>query len=118
QGDNFCAWATAQNSTSPLFLFFNPSTTDYQFILSTNGTAPTPSGLLAQGARAHVYATQICGSVPLYTLSKASVGDHWYTIFPNERASLISSGWTDGGIIAYVLPLNSMFSLMMARFMC
>ncbi|PPQ90072.1 hypothetical protein CVT25_011971 [Psilocybe cyanescens] len=113
QGDNFCAWGTAQNFTSPLYLFYNPSTNDYHFILSADGTVPKPSGLQAQGIRAHVYATQVCGSVPLYTLSKPSVGDHWYTIFQGERETLISFGWVDGGILAYVLPLESRSCLLM-----
>lgn len=113
QGDNFCAWASPQNFTSPLYLFFNPSTTDYQFILSADGSIPAPSGLQSQGIRAYVYPTQQprCGSVPLYELSKPSVGDHWYTIVQRERASMLAAGtgWVDNGIIAHVLPLKSTF---------
>ncbi|KAH9475595.1 hypothetical protein JR316_0012712 [Psilocybe cubensis] len=97
QGDNFCAWATPQNSTVP-------------YVLSADGSVPAPSGLANNGIRAYMYAKERkeCGTVPLYELSKPSVGDHWYTIFERERDAMLAvgSGWVDEGIFAHVLPLK------------
>ncbi|KAH9475606.1 hypothetical protein JR316_0012723 [Psilocybe cubensis] len=115
QGDNFCAWPSAEDSTVPVYLFINPSTLDYQYVLSTDGSVPAPSGLANNGIRAYMYAKEKkdCGTVPLYELSNPNVGDHWYTIFERERDSLLAlgSGWVDEGIFAHVLPLKRRLQL-------
>uniref|UniRef100_A0A8H7XVD2 DUF5648 domain-containing protein n=1 Tax=Psilocybe cubensis TaxID=181762 RepID=A0A8H7XVD2_PSICU len=93
-----------------MYLFFNRPTTDYQFLLSSNGSVPVSSGLENEGITSYVYANERpeCGTVPLYALSAPSVGDHVYTIFEDEKDLLLAGGpgWVDEGIIAHVLPLK------------
>lgn len=58
----------------------------------------------------YAYTTQICGSIPLYCATKS--GDHWYNTRKVEHDDLVnSSGWSDCGIAAYVLPIDSKFVL-------
>ena len=47
--------------------------------------------------------------MPLLAAFQAAAGDHWYTTDPVEHSNLLSLGWTDAGIIAYVLPLSESF---------
>lgn len=113
QGAIFRAWQAQQDFTVPMYTFFNPTTTDYVSVISTDGNPPpVPSGFTQpQGIRAYVYPTQVCGSVPLFALFQQSAGDHWYTTDTDERSSLISLGWSDAGTLAYVLPLGMFTSL-------
>ncbi|KDR80121.1 hypothetical protein GALMADRAFT_242364 [Galerina marginata CBS 339.88] len=103
----FRAWLSpGQPSTVPLYGF--AGTGGLFYITSTTGTTPTaPSGFTSVGIRAYVYATQICGSVPLYGASLPSATDFWYTTNLNDHNSLLNLGWTDTGITAYVLPVDT-----------
>ncbi|KDR69708.1 hypothetical protein GALMADRAFT_145414 [Galerina marginata CBS 339.88] len=108
----FVGWtAPGQLNTVPLYAFGRIGTVDFVYIISTNGNPPpTPSGFNPIGqVIGYVYPTQICGSVPLYGASLASPADHWYTTQLNEHNEIISRGWTDLGIIAYVLPVDGKF---------
>ncbi|KAF8873669.1 hypothetical protein CPB84DRAFT_1798215, partial [Gymnopilus junonius] len=107
QKETFIAWKTEQEFTVPLYVLNNPTTQDFIYIMSTDGTVPTASGFVVGGIVGHVYSTQICGSVPLFILFQDVFGDHWHTTSAVERDGFVRSGWIDSGIAAYVLPLSS-----------
>lgn len=71
-------------------------------------TAPIVSGFNTDvEVIAWVYNTPVCGSVPLLSLTYAPLTDHYYTTDADEHAGMIAgAGWTDTGVIAYVLPLQ------------
>lgn len=102
----FRGWlAPGQLGTVPLYAFARTASVDFVYLISTNGNPPpTPAGFANPEIIGYVYPTQICGSVPLYGASFASPPDHWYTTELNEHNEIISFGWTDVGITAFVLP--------------
>lgn len=104
----FSGWTSpGQLNTVPLYAFGRLTSTDFVYLISTDGNPPpTPSGFGLLGIIGYVYATQICSSVPLYGATLPSPPDHWYTTELNEHNEIISLGWTDIGIIAYVLPVD------------
>ncbi|KAF9007161.1 hypothetical protein BDQ17DRAFT_1324394 [Cyathus striatus] len=99
QGDIFRAWQTQETGTVPLFSLFNPTNTDWMFLIpSSNGALPSAPGI----------PFRICGSVPLFSVFSTSIGDHWYTLDTNERDHLTQNGFgIDAGIVGFVLPLNT-----------
>ncbi|KAF5328874.1 hypothetical protein D9619_011455 [Psilocybe cf. subviscida] len=117
QSQPFKAWTNAQSGTSavPLFkLSWSPLTggQDWKFVLggATASSPPTPpSGwtlVTLNGVPvipAWVYATQVCGSVPLYSVANSGSSDHWYTTSLKEKSSFVAAGWADEGVVAYVL---------------
>lgn len=105
QEDMFLAWGNPQEFTVPLYAFFDATTLDYVYIASGTGTPSAPDGFSLVGPVAYVYDTQVCGSVPLFVVFEDVAGDHWLTTSASERDELISLGWIDSGIVAYVLPL-------------
>ncbi|KAF8153954.1 hypothetical protein B0H34DRAFT_71826 [Crassisporium funariophilum] len=107
QGEIFRAWQTPQDSTVPFYRLYNPTTLDFVFLISKTTNPPTATGFVEPQIVGYVYPTQICGSVPLYVVAQPAYSDHWYTTAVRERDDLVSSGWVDQGISAYVLPLNS-----------
>jgi len=100
-------WITAETGTVPVYRFYSPTATDYMFVVgASDGTIPTVPGYEDQGIWAYAYPTQICGSVPLYAMSH-SIGDHWYTTNLFEKNRIVQfHGYTDLGILAYVLPVD------------
>ncbi|KAF8887880.1 hypothetical protein CPB84DRAFT_1684533, partial [Gymnopilus junonius] len=63
----------------PLYVLFNPSTADFIYIVSSDGTVPTAAGFGSPLIAGYVYDSQVCGSVPLFSLFQDVAGDHWYT---------------------------------------
>ncbi|KAF8868261.1 hypothetical protein CPB84DRAFT_1696968, partial [Gymnopilus junonius] len=108
------AWIEpGQPSADPFYFLFNPTMTDYVFVASNSSTPPTRSGSVAAVLMGFVYTTPICDSVPLYKPS-----DHYHTTNPAERGDMINHlGWNDGGIIAYVLPIDGML-LSVVQILC
>lgn len=96
------------NFTVPIYRLSNSALLDWAFLVSTNGAVPSASGYSVDGIVAYVYATQICGSIPLYSVFSASLGDHWYTTNINGRNRMIQLGYVDAGIQGYVLPLGTL----------
>ncbi|KAH9476989.1 hypothetical protein JR316_0010905 [Psilocybe cubensis] len=112
QGNIFRAWNTPQPSTFPLYRLVTPPPLDYLFVLSTDGNAPAVPGYHSDFIPAYIYSTQICNSIPLYSATRADATDHYYTTVLSERDDLINRwGWTDSGIIGYVLPLTPVAEL-------
>ncbi|KDR77731.1 hypothetical protein GALMADRAFT_138787 [Galerina marginata CBS 339.88] len=106
---SFRAWGSSgQPGTVPFYGLFNPTTTDLVYMISTNGAPPTLPGFQAASILTFVYPTQICGSVPLYSVSLQSGanGDHWYTTNKAEHDVLVTNGGIDAGIAAFVLPVD------------
>ena len=95
------------NFTVPVYRLSSGTLLDWMFVVSTNGAVPSASGYNVDGIVAYVYATQICGSVPLYSVFSASLGDHWYTTNINGRNRMIALGYVNSGIMGYVLPLGT-----------
>ncbi|KAF9481325.1 hypothetical protein BDN70DRAFT_919913 [Pholiota conissans] len=106
QGEEFLAWPTPQDFTSPFYNLFNPTTTDHMIVLSTDGSVPSAPGYeQLDGIVGYAYATQVCSSVPLLE-AVYSGGSHYYTTDPIVHSQLLlQPGWTNGAIKAYVLPL-------------
>lgn len=102
----FSAWKSPQPFTFPLYVLANPTTEDVIFLTSTTGSPPVVSGFQFVNIVGYVYATQVCGSVPLLVAFNEAAGDHWYTTDSTAQSSLIGedSGWSDPGIAAFVLP--------------
>ncbi|KIJ26320.1 hypothetical protein M422DRAFT_272608 [Sphaerobolus stellatus SS14] len=107
QGPVFRAWENPQEFTVPLYEFNKPDNTDILFLPSTDGNPPTVAGYENSGITGYVYATQVCGSVPLLVAANAATTDHWYTTNVLHHSSIVASGWTDEGVAAFVLPLTS-----------
>ncbi|KAF5314939.1 hypothetical protein D9619_007533 [Psilocybe cf. subviscida] len=108
QGAVFKAWPTQQPFTVPLFRLGAANNNDFVFMVGADAqTPPIVSGFGATGTPiiAWVYNTAVCGSVPLMSAVLAKQTDHYYTTDPDEHAGLLSLGWTDGGVVAFVLPL-------------
>ncbi|KAF5326781.1 hypothetical protein D9619_003884 [Psilocybe cf. subviscida] len=106
QGPVFKAWRTQQPSTVPLFSLVTPTGDDFLFMIGTDAqTPPIVNGFVNNGLVAWVYATAVCGSVPLLSAALASQSDHYWTADADEHADLVARGWADGGTVAFVLPL-------------
>lgn len=105
----FPAWPTQQESTVPLFQLATADAS--QIIYRTGADAATPPVVNGFGSfiklLGWVYPSQVCGSVPLLSAVQAAHTDHYFTTNPFEHSGLLALGWTDGGVVAYVMPLNS-----------
>ncbi|KAH9478370.1 hypothetical protein JR316_0008824 [Psilocybe cubensis] len=107
QNPLFFAWPTAQEFTVPVHQLESTDGQDFMFVPEVNGTVPNIAGWRTQGSTVHAYATQVCGSVPLFTAFNAAGSDHWWTTNEDDHARMIAnSGWVDAGIPFYVLPLD------------
>ena len=112
QGPAFLAWLTPQEFTIPFYQLADlPSQNNFIFLPQINGSAPTVPGFATQIIAGYVYATQICGSVPLFSASNDAASDHWWTTSQSDHDALIASGtgWVDAGIVFYVLPFGGSF---------
>ncbi|KAF5315278.1 hypothetical protein D9619_007561 [Psilocybe cf. subviscida] len=112
QGATFKAWATQQASTLPLYRLGTSTGSDYIFELGTVDpmtqvpSPPTVTGFNNNiGLTAWVYGSATCDSVALLSAAHTTMSDHFYTTDADEHAGLIANGWTDAGVVAYVLPL-------------
>jgi hypothetical protein len=65
-------------------------------------TSPTCEGLTSEGLMGYIGTAASCGSVPLYRAWNPSGNDHLWTTSTVERASVLSAGWVDEGIVGYV----------------
>ncbi|KAF5327297.1 hypothetical protein D9619_003910 [Psilocybe cf. subviscida] len=112
QGPVGKAWPTQQAFTMPLFRLTNPTNSDFIFMVGADAqTPPTVKGFSATAVDlvAWVYDTAVCDSVPLMSAVLAAQSDHYYTTDPDEHAALLAAGdWTDGGVVAFVLPLPTL----------
>lgn len=92
----------------PFYRYNNPIIGARKLIMSINGAAPaTPSGYTVEGIFAYAYPTQICCSVPFYTIFSSLLRDNFYTTDIIEREGFISSGLYVGqDIVGYVLPVQ------------
>ncbi|KAF5313841.1 hypothetical protein D9619_013070 [Psilocybe cf. subviscida] len=105
QGAVFKGWRTQQPFTVPLFTLISSDNSDSVFIIGADAqTPPVVSGFTPGAIVAWVYDTAVCDSVPLMSAVLAAKTDHYYTTDPDDHAGLLSAGWTDGGVAAFVLP--------------
>ncbi|KAF5315462.1 hypothetical protein D9619_007592 [Psilocybe cf. subviscida] len=109
--DLFRGWATQQPSTLPLWQLGSSNRQEYIYKIGQDATTkPVVSGFPNDIVIiAWVFPTQVCGSVPLFGAVYPSKTDHIYTTDEDQHAGLISPawGWSESGVIAYVLPLTS-----------
>ncbi|KAF5309469.1 hypothetical protein D9619_012447 [Psilocybe cf. subviscida] len=103
----FRAWPTQQNFTVPLFQLATADRTQYIYQIDDDAqTPPVVNGFNTDVfIIGWVYDSQVCGSVPLMTTAFPAFTDHYYTISAFEHGGLVSAGWTDRGVVAFVLPL-------------
>ncbi|KAJ7616118.1 hypothetical protein FB45DRAFT_841768 [Roridomyces roridus] len=101
---------TQEEGTAPLYHVVSASATDNLYTMNltevgldeANGYASVPNP-----PTLYIYATQVCGSVPVYRLYSAAGTDSFYTTSEAERLQFIANdGYTDLGIMGYVLPLG------------
>jgi hypothetical protein len=110
QGAVFKAWPTQQEFNFPLFRLAQCPGSDYAFLVGQDAqTLPSLSGFEPDGSAimAWVYQTAVCGSVPLMSTIFADQTNHYYTTDSDEHTGLLADGWSDGGAVAYVLPLST-----------
>jgi hypothetical protein len=106
QGPVFNAWPSQQLSTVPLFRLSTPGGLDQLFMVGKDAqTPPFMDGFSALDISAWVFNSSVCGSVPLMSAILSAQTDHYYTTDPDEHSGLLADGWTDGGVVAFVLPL-------------
>lgn len=106
QGPAFKAWRTQQPQTVPLFRLNQANGNDYVVAIGADAqTPPVISGFPVTILLGWVFNTPDCGGVPLMSLVLPGASDHYYTTDPDERDGLVASSWTDGGIVAYVVPV-------------
>ncbi|EPS94903.1 hypothetical protein FOMPIDRAFT_1054665 [Fomitopsis schrenkii] len=97
-------------STVPLYAVYHPGSKSsyFEHYYTTSqqeaDTCISKEGYVDQGTAANVYATQICGSIPLYYVWIPNK-DSLYTTNETEREYAIKTlGYKDEGIACYVLP--------------
>lgn len=105
----FNAWASQQPFTVPLFELATTNRDEYIYMVGPDAeTPPIISGFNTDVlVIAWVYDTPVCGSLPLMSAVLSSQRDHYYTTDTNELEGLIAAGWSDTGIVAYVLPTTT-----------
>ncbi|KDR77786.1 hypothetical protein GALMADRAFT_1326722 [Galerina marginata CBS 339.88] len=106
QEEAFRAWKDPQNFTFPIYQLSSPSGADFIYVLSTTGSPPVVSGFPTASILGYAYSTQVCGSLPLLSAAQTAIGDRYYTTDQDEHDQLVSFGWVDKGIVAYVLPVD------------
>jgi ribosomal protein L35AE/L33A len=93
-------------ATVPLFRLYHPG------ILQHMWTTDSNEGVVLGGTAAWSYEStigymlpvQVAGTVPLYRLALASPAIHLWTTDKNEYDTLATFGWTQEGIVGYVVP--------------
>lgn len=94
-------------STTVLYRAFYPAAHDHFYTINQTEMVNVIAkiGYHDEGTSAYVYATQICGSIPLYHLYNPRDKDNFYTTSELERNKAIKDhGCKDLGIACYVLP--------------
>ncbi|KAF7324395.1 hypothetical protein MVEN_02645500 [Mycena venus] len=105
-------FTTQETSTMPLYQVYlvdgTGDVTDHIYTMSeTERDIELEVGYRDGGITGYIYPTQICGSIPYYRLDNSGATDHFYTVSEAEREStLAEGGWSDEGIVGYVLPPN------------
>jgi hypothetical protein len=102
---------TQETSSMPLYLVYlvqNGAISDHLYTMSvTERNLALEVGYRDGGITAYIYPTQICGSIPYYRLYNSAATEHFYTVSEAERESrLAAGGWSDEGIVGYVLAPN------------
>ncbi|KJA13772.1 hypothetical protein HYPSUDRAFT_81021 [Hypholoma sublateritium FD-334 SS-4] len=107
QNPAFLAWSSLQEFTTPFYQLISANGDSLDVLPAVNGSPPSVAGFTVQAAVGYAYTTQICGSVPLLSAVNAATTDRWWTTNEVEHAELLGSetGWVDGGVSFYVLPL-------------
>ncbi|KAL0945262.1 hypothetical protein HGRIS_000773 [Hohenbuehelia grisea] len=99
----------AQTNTIPLHRLYNGHhhVNDHFYTTSEHeaNNAATKLGYTREGVAAHIYGTQICGSVPLHRLYNPHMRNHFYTIAEHEANNAARHlGYLREGVAGFVLP--------------
>jgi hypothetical protein len=109
EGVEGLVFVTQEESTVQFYRLISTSDNFYT-ILTTERDNAIQNGYrdASVGAStAYIYLTEVYGSVPLYRLHSDTKTDNIYTTSKSERVDLIPEGYTDMGIVGYVVPLTS-----------
>ena len=94
--------------TVPLYRLYSIGLTDH--FLTTSEEAKSSAikrwGYHLEGVLGYVYRTGGTGRVPLYQLHNKPIHDHYYTTSEREREEASRNGWTEEGIIGYLLQVD------------
>jgi peptidoglycan hydrolase-like amidase len=96
EGIAFYAFFSQITDTSPVFRFFNPSTGDHFYTISSSEKDSlindVNSGYKYEGIAFYAYTSKVSGSSPVYRFYNSVNGDHFYTISESEKIALETSG--------------------------
>jgi hypothetical protein len=92
--------------TVPLYRLFNSPTRQHHWTTDANEvlTLAQRPGWTSEGIASFVLPAPTAGAVALRRLVLVSAALHLWTTDTNERNVLVGQGWTDEGVIGYVLP--------------
>ena len=105
QGHQGLVFRVPTENTVPLYAEYAPARTEHYYSTSQAeiDLGISKQGYVTQGTAAYVYATQICGSIPLYYLWIPGK-DNFYTTNETQRENAIKAGYRNEGVACYVLP--------------
>ena len=99
-----------------LYRYWNPHSKDHFYTTNINEIGMAFKGLTgrhrykSEGIQCLLYTRQVKGSTPLYRYWKGSVGDHFYTINPDQEIATTTPGhkgwfgYVSEGIASYCFP--------------
>ncbi|KAG6820928.1 hypothetical protein H0H93_009702 [Arthromyces matolae] len=94
--------------TVPLYRLYSIGLTDHFLTTSEKEKdyAIKRRGYHLEGVLGYVYPTAGEGRVPFYQLHNRPIHDHYYTSSEHEREDAARNGWTEEGIVGYLLQLD------------
>jgi ELWxxDGT repeat protein len=93
-------------ATIPLFRLYHPGIQQHHWTTDSNEATTLGSNpaWFYEGTIGYLLPSQVSGSVALYRMSLANPPIHLWTTDQNEYTVLATRGWTQEGIIGYVIP--------------
>ncbi|KAG6833048.1 hypothetical protein H0H87_012059 [Tephrocybe sp. NHM501043] len=100
---------SSAGDTVPLYRLYSIGLTDHYLTASDDEKdyAIKRSGYHLEGIVGYVYPTAGSGRVPLYQLHNRPIHDHYYTTSEEEREDASRNGWTEEGVVGYLLPQSA-----------
>ncbi|HEX8974751.1 MAG TPA: SpoIID/LytB domain-containing protein [Patescibacteria group bacterium] len=92
EGIAFYAYNSQISGTSPVYRFYNSSSSDHFYTISEdekNSLINSQSGYSFEGVAFYAFTTQTNGSSPVYRLFNQNNYDHFYTISASEKSGIL-----------------------------